>query len=192
MMSKVQEVEVVVAHSERVTMRVGDVFLKIDADQRRTDVEVEAMAPIPTPEILSHLLRECEWLVANDVLPTDVVTRNRRIAESARYVVPLVGPTPAGLRSPGTKGPQLLLAGGDSGPPETLGDVGRRVEVRCLLQERQVDPRSCLSEVGYWVRIGTRFASHMADVPMPGATQPSDAGRAEKFRSVSPSGGRAL
>jgi len=50
----VEEVEVVVAHHERATLRVGDVFLKIDADQTRTDVEVEAMtrAPIPTPEIL--------------------------------------------------------------------------------------------------------------------------------------------
>ena len=48
------EVEVVVAHSERATLRVGDVFLKIDADQTNIDVEVEAMAlaPIPTPEIL--------------------------------------------------------------------------------------------------------------------------------------------
>jgi len=50
----VEEVQVVVAHSERATLRVGDVFLKIDADQTRTDVEVEAMrlAPLPTPEIL--------------------------------------------------------------------------------------------------------------------------------------------
>jgi len=50
----VEEVEVVVAHNERATLRVGDVFLKIDADQTRTDVEVEAMAmaPIPTPEVL--------------------------------------------------------------------------------------------------------------------------------------------
>jgi aminoglycoside phosphotransferase (APT) family kinase protein len=50
----VEEVEVVVAHHERATLRVGDVFLKVDADQRRTDVEVEAMAraPIPTPEVL--------------------------------------------------------------------------------------------------------------------------------------------
>ena len=48
------EVEVVTAHHERATLRVGDVFLKIDADQTRTDVEVEAMAlaPIPTPEVL--------------------------------------------------------------------------------------------------------------------------------------------
>ena len=49
-----EEIEVVVAHSERATLRVGDVFLKIDADQTRTDVEVEAMAMVPltTPEIL--------------------------------------------------------------------------------------------------------------------------------------------
>jgi aminoglycoside phosphotransferase (APT) family kinase protein len=143
MMFDVEEIEVVVAHSERTTLRVGDVFLKIDADQARTDVEVEAMAmaPVPTPEILwrkppvlalaalpgkalgrlgqpspaspaawaaagaalrtlhdaplppwrgrnveefaSRLDGECEWLVANDVLPTDVVTRNRRVAEAA-------------------------------------------------------------------------------------------------------------
>ena len=54
MMADVEEVQVVVAHHERATLRVGDVFLKIDADQTRTDVEVEAMAmaPIPTPEVL--------------------------------------------------------------------------------------------------------------------------------------------
>ena len=54
MMADVEEVEVVVAHHERATLRVGGVFLKIDADQARTDVEVEAMAmaPVPTPEIL--------------------------------------------------------------------------------------------------------------------------------------------
>jgi aminoglycoside phosphotransferase (APT) family kinase protein len=48
------EVKVVVAHSERATLRVGDVFLKVDADQARIDVEVEAMAlaPVPTPEVL--------------------------------------------------------------------------------------------------------------------------------------------
>jgi Ser/Thr protein kinase RdoA (MazF antagonist) len=50
----VEELEIVVAHHECATLRVGDVFLKIDADQTRTDVEVEAMAiaPIPTPQIL--------------------------------------------------------------------------------------------------------------------------------------------
>jgi aminoglycoside phosphotransferase len=139
----VEEVEVVVAHHERATLRVGDVFLKIDADQALTDVEVEAMAlaPIPTPEILwrkppvlalaalpgvalgrlgepstaspaawaaagaavrrlhdaplppwpgqsleqtaSELDAECEWLVTNGVLPTDLVTRNREVAEAA-------------------------------------------------------------------------------------------------------------
>ena len=143
MMASVEEVEVVVAHNERATLRVGDVFLKIDADQTRTDVEVEAMAisPIPTPEILwrkppalalaalpgtalgrlgepstaspaawaaagaavrmlhdaplppwpgrsidelaSRLEGECEWLVTNGVLPADLVTRNRRVAETA-------------------------------------------------------------------------------------------------------------
>ena len=142
-MAGVKEVEVVVAHHECATLRVGDVFLKIDADQARTDVEVEAMAraPIPTPEVLwrkppvlalaalpgtalgrlgepsasspaawaaagaairmlhdaplppwpgeslaeiaSHLDGECEWLITNDVLPADLVTRNRQIAEAA-------------------------------------------------------------------------------------------------------------
>jgi len=142
MMADVEEIQVVVAHSERATLRVGDVFLKIDADQARTDVEVEAMAmaPVPTPEILwrrppvlalatlpgqalgllqepstaspaawaaagasirtlhdaplppwpgcsldelaSRLADECDWLVANDVLPVNVVTRNRRLAET--------------------------------------------------------------------------------------------------------------
>ncbi len=49
-----EEVEVVVAHSERATLRVGDVFLKIDGDQARLDVEVDAMAlaPVPTPRVL--------------------------------------------------------------------------------------------------------------------------------------------
>jgi aminoglycoside phosphotransferase (APT) family kinase protein len=143
MMVDVGEVEVVVAHHECAALRVGDVFLKIDSDQRRTDVEVEAMAlaPIPTPEILwrkppvlalaalpgtalarlgepstaspaawvaagaaarmlhdaplppwpgrgpdeiaSQLDGECEWLVRNGVVPADVVTRNRRVAEAA-------------------------------------------------------------------------------------------------------------
>jgi aminoglycoside phosphotransferase (APT) family kinase protein len=142
-MTDVEEIEVVVAHNERTTLRVGDVFLKIDADQTRTDVEVEAMAlaPIPTPEVLwrkppvlalaalsgtalgrlgepstassaawaaagaaarmlhdaplppwtgqspdeiaSRLDGECEWLVTNGVLPTEMVTRNRQIAEAA-------------------------------------------------------------------------------------------------------------
>ncbi|MCF4122050.1 aminoglycoside phosphotransferase family protein, partial [Antribacter sp. KLBMP9083] len=48
------EVEVVVAHSQRATLRVGDVFLKVDSDPAHADVEVRAMAmaPMPTPAIL--------------------------------------------------------------------------------------------------------------------------------------------
>jgi hypothetical protein len=55
MIDDMREIEVVVAHSERVTLRVGDVFLKIDTDQTRIDREVEVMAraPIPTPEATS-------------------------------------------------------------------------------------------------------------------------------------------
>jgi len=53
-MAVVEGVQVVVAHNECATLRVGDVFLKIDADQARSDVEVQAMAlaPIPTPRVL--------------------------------------------------------------------------------------------------------------------------------------------
>src|ERR1700749_3105837 len=56
MMKGMDEVEVVVAHSERATLRVGDVFLKVDADPTRTDAEVAAMAmvPVPTAEVLCH------------------------------------------------------------------------------------------------------------------------------------------
>lgn len=139
---EVDQVEVVVAHHERATVRVGEVFLKIDGDPTRTEVEVAAMdlAPIPTPvvlwrtppvlalaalpgkplgrlgepttaspaawaaagaavrrlhdaplppwagqsldEVSSSLDDECSWLLANDVLPADLVTRNRRIAEA--------------------------------------------------------------------------------------------------------------
>ena len=140
------EVEVVVAHAERATLRVGDVFLKVDADRARLDAEVEAMslAPVPTPEVLwcrppvlalaalpgttlgrlggpstgspaawaaagaairdlhdaplpprpgqagrdvvalaAELDEECEVLVANGILPADLVARNRRVAEAA-------------------------------------------------------------------------------------------------------------
>ncbi|MGX1029229.1 phosphotransferase [Streptomyces sp. SAI-097] len=140
------EVQVVVAHSERATLRVGDVFLKVDADQARIDAEVEAMAlaPVPTPEVLwrkppvlaiaalpgttlgrlggpstrspaawaaagaairklhdaplpswpgragrsigaltAELDDECEALVTDGLLPADLVTRNRQVAEAA-------------------------------------------------------------------------------------------------------------
>jgi len=139
----VDEIEVVVAHSERATLRVGDVFLKVDADQSRSDVEVAAMAlaPIPTPEVLwrkppvlalaalpgtalgrlgepsrassaawaaagaavrtlhdaplppwpglgldeiaTQLDDECARLVTDQVLPADLVRRNREVADAA-------------------------------------------------------------------------------------------------------------
>jgi aminoglycoside phosphotransferase (APT) family kinase protein len=142
-MADMDELEVVVAHSQRATLRVGDVFLKIDVEPAHADVEVRAMemAPIPTPPILWHkppvlaiaavpgqalgvlgepspvspaawaaagaairklhdaplppwpgsrlddlaakLDAECEWLLANAVLPADLIRRNREIAEAA-------------------------------------------------------------------------------------------------------------
>jgi aminoglycoside phosphotransferase (APT) family kinase protein len=142
-MSDVPEVEVVVAHSERATLRVGDVFLKIDSDQARIDVEAQAMAmaPIPTPRVLwckppalalaalpgsalgrlgepspassaawaaagaaartlheaplppwpgrslerfaAELDAACEWLAANEVLPAELITVNRDVAQAA-------------------------------------------------------------------------------------------------------------
>ncbi|MFC8191020.1 phosphotransferase [Cellulomonas sp. NPDC057328] len=50
------EIEVVVAHRQRVTLRVGDTFLKVDGDPAHHDVEVRAMAmvPVPTPAVLWH------------------------------------------------------------------------------------------------------------------------------------------
>jgi aminoglycoside phosphotransferase (APT) family kinase protein len=47
-------VDVVLANNDRVTVRVGDTFLKIDADAKRSLREVEAMslAPLPTAEVL--------------------------------------------------------------------------------------------------------------------------------------------
>ncbi len=140
------EVRVVVAHSERATLRVGDVFLKVDADQSRIDVEVEADVPGAGPDpgdscgasrpcsrsappgttlgrlggpstgspaawaaagaairklhedapaatagpagrsvvaLAAELDAECELLVTNGVLPVDLVTRNRQVAEAA-------------------------------------------------------------------------------------------------------------
>ena len=53
-MTDVEQVEVVLGNNDRVTLRVGGLFLKVDADQRRTNIEVEAiaMAPVPTPQVL--------------------------------------------------------------------------------------------------------------------------------------------
>ena len=51
-----EPVQVVVAHTQRATLRVGDTFLKIDGDSSNADSEARAMAlaPIPTPSILWH------------------------------------------------------------------------------------------------------------------------------------------
>ncbi|MEM9712521.1 MAG: aminoglycoside phosphotransferase family protein, partial [Actinomycetota bacterium] len=48
-----ERVEIALANADRVTLRVGETFLKVDADQHRTDIEVEAIrtAPVPTPEV---------------------------------------------------------------------------------------------------------------------------------------------
>lgn len=50
----VKAVDVVLANNDRVTVRAGDVFLKIDADPGRSEREVAAMAlaPVPTPDVL--------------------------------------------------------------------------------------------------------------------------------------------
>ena len=136
-------VEVVVAHSERATLRVGGVFLKVDAHPWRAEHEVAAMraAPVPTAEVLwqrppvlalaalpgtalgrlgepstapasawaaagaavrrlhdaplpawtgrdlgqqaSVLDAECAWLLAGDVIPAELVARNRELAQVA-------------------------------------------------------------------------------------------------------------
>jgi len=85
-MAVVDEVQVVVAHNERATLRVGDVFLKIDADQTRTDVEGEAMAlaPIPTPQVL---WRKPPFLLAgrgNASQMTDTLTRGMELTLVSR------------------------------------------------------------------------------------------------------------
>ena len=46
------------ANRERATLRVGDVFVKIDADQARTDVEVEAIA---YDAVSDRTPRFCRW-----------------------------------------------------------------------------------------------------------------------------------
>jgi aminoglycoside phosphotransferase (APT) family kinase protein len=136
-------VEVGVAHDERASLRVGDIFVKIDADQQRRNLEVQAMAtaPVPTARILWHhphalalaalpgqalghlgnpshastaawaaagaavrllhnaplppgpgrsvndlaarLADACDWLTANHILPPEVISRNRQLAETA-------------------------------------------------------------------------------------------------------------
>lgn len=55
-LSGVDQVDVILANNDRVTLRVGATYLKVDANQLRADKEVQAInrAPVPTPEILWH------------------------------------------------------------------------------------------------------------------------------------------
>jgi len=54
MIGDVEELEVIIAHKERATLRVGDLFLKIDADRDRSEREADVieLVPVSTPEIL--------------------------------------------------------------------------------------------------------------------------------------------
>jgi hypothetical protein len=53
-LTTVDDIAVIVAHAQRTTLRVGDVFLKVDADAGRGVAEAAAMvhAPLPTAQIL--------------------------------------------------------------------------------------------------------------------------------------------
>jgi len=52
----VNHVDIVASHHERLTVRVGDTYVKIDAADWRLTREVEALAlvAVPTPEVLWH------------------------------------------------------------------------------------------------------------------------------------------
>src|SRR5579859_3211646 len=85
--SHMDEVKVVVAHWERMTLSVGDVFLTVDTDHERIDVEVEAMslARVPTPKVL--------WrkppVLAIAALPRDDAWTPRRAVDEAAYELAL-------------------------------------------------------------------------------------------------------
>ena len=86
MINDMREIEVVAAHSERATLRVGDVFLKVDTDRARVDRELDVMAraPIPTPEVL---WREPPVLALAAVPGTSLgVLRDPSRASSAAWV----------------------------------------------------------------------------------------------------------
>ncbi len=55
-MGEQQTVDIALANNDRVTLRVGDTFLKIDADHERSAKEAEAiaLAPVATPEVRWH------------------------------------------------------------------------------------------------------------------------------------------
>jgi aminoglycoside phosphotransferase len=113
------EVEVVSAHNERATLRVGDVFLKIDADQTRTEIEVGAMAmaPIPTPEVL--------WwkppVLALGALPGTALGR-------------LSEPSTASSEAWAAAGAAVRMLHGAPLPPwpgKSLGEVASRLDGEC-------------------------------------------------------------
>jgi len=241
-MGGVDKIEVMVAHDQRATLRVGDLFLKIDVDQARADVEVEvmALAPIPTPEILwrnppvlalaalpgkalghlgepstasaaawaaagaavrtlhdaplppwpgrgpdelaGRLADECEWLVAEQVLPGELVSRNRRLAETAlRPWTPVfthgdlqvdhvfvAGDEVTGVLdwSEGARGDALFdLATLTLGHPEHLGDViaGYGAEVDRELIRAWWSLR-CLTSVRWLVEHGYGPPEHYPEV----------------------------
>ena len=241
-MGGVDKIEVMVAHDQRATLRVGDLFLKIDVDQARADVEVEvmALAPIPTPEILwrnppvlalaalpgkvlghlgepstasaaawaaagaavrtlhdaplppwpgrgpdelaGRLADECEWLVGEQVLPGELVSRNRRLAETAlRPWTPVfthgdlqvdhvfvAGDEVTGVLdwSEGARGDALFdLATLTLGHPEHLGDViaGYGAEVDRELIRAWWSLR-CLTSVRWLVEHGYGPPEHYPEV----------------------------
>src|SRR5262249_18392098 len=127
---------------------LGEPSIASAAAWAATGAAVRALHDAPLPpwpgrnpvELAAHLDRECEWLLANDVLPGEVVTRNRRLAEAAlrpwtRVFVHgdlqvdhvfVAGDEVTGVVdwSEGAPGDALLdLATVTLGHPEHLGDV---------------------------------------------------------------------
>ena len=83
-MAGVEEVEVVVAHHERATLRAGDVFVKIDADQPRTG------------EIASQFDGECDGRRDNFDSP---LNGSRLPAKQAIFPILAARPGPCPIRS---------------------------------------------------------------------------------------------
>jgi aminoglycoside phosphotransferase (APT) family kinase protein len=71
--------------------RLGEPSIASAAAWAATGAAIRMLHDAPLPpwpsrrldESASHLDAECEWLVSNGVLPADLVTRNRRVAEAA-------------------------------------------------------------------------------------------------------------
>ena len=113
------EVGVVVAHHERVTLCVGDTYVKIDVDQARLDIEAEAIiaAPVPTPEIL--------WREPNVLALAEV---------PGRALGPLGGPSaasPAAWSAAGGAARQLHAAPLPPWPGWSAEDFASRLHQEC-------------------------------------------------------------